>query len=77
MEHHLITRVPSIDVMDDETVMLHLENRHADELAMTFLPEPDRKARRMMAPVEWRTYHETMHYLHHNKYDHEHNPAEV
>lgn len=70
-----IVRVPGIQVMDDETVMLHLEHRHGDELAMNFLPEPDRAERRMMAPKLWRTYHETMHHLHSNddKYDHTHN----
>jgi hypothetical protein len=69
----MIVRVPAIHVMNDETVMLHLENRHADELAMNFLPEPDRVERRMMAPREWRTYHEALHFLNPDKYDHYHN----
>jgi len=68
-----LVRVPAVSVMVDETLMLHLENRHGDELAMTFLPEPDRAERRLHAPAEWRTYHETMHRIHPNKYDHVHN----
>jgi hypothetical protein len=68
-----LVRVPAVLVMDDETVMLHMEHRHADELEMNFLPEPDRAERRMMAPSLWRTYHNMMHRLHPNDYDHVHN----
>ena len=66
-------RVPAVSVMKDETVMLHLEHRHTDDLEMNFLPEPDRAERRMMAPEVWRTYHQTLHRLHPNEYDHVHN----
>jgi hypothetical protein len=69
-------RVPDIQVMDDETVMLHLENRHKNELAMEFLPEPGREDRRLHAPQEWRTYHEALHRLAiADQYDHTHNEA--
>jgi hypothetical protein len=68
-----MVRVPGIQVMDDETVMLHLEKRHGNDLSMEFKPEPDREERRMAAPAEWRTYHETMHRLNPNEYDHVHN----
>lgn len=67
-------RVPSIDVMSDETVMLHLEKRHANELLVEFLPEPGRSERRMHAPDEWRTFHEAQHRLAaSDTYDHTHN----
>lgn len=68
-----IVRVPGIAAMDDETVMLHLELRHGDDLAMNFVPEPEREERRMKAPAEWRTYHDAMHRLYPNAYDHRHN----
>lgn len=66
-------RVPPVAAMDDETVMKHLELRHGGDLAMEFLPEPDRTERRMHAPTEWRTYHQQLHSLHVNDYDHLHN----
>lgn len=69
-------RVPSVDVMDDETVMLHMEHRHDNDLRMRFLPEPERTERRLRAPEEWRTFHETQHRLHAAEYDHTHNGAE-
>jgi hypothetical protein len=69
----MIVRVPGVSVMDDETVMLHLEKRHEDELKMNFLPEPDRSERRLRAPEEWRTYHDAMHRLCPSQYDHRHN----
>jgi hypothetical protein len=66
-------RVPSIQVMDDETVMLHLELRHANETLVEFLPEPGRTERRLHAPREWRTFHDAQHRLQHDEYDHSHN----
>jgi hypothetical protein len=72
----LSVRIPPVAVMDDETLMKHLELRHGDELLMTFLPEPERSARRLRAPKEWRTFHETMHRLHPNDYNHSHNEEE-
>ena len=70
-------RVPSIEIMNDETVMLHLENRHANELLVEFLPEPDRPERRLRNAAEWRTYHEALHRLAlSDAYDHTHNEAE-
>lgn len=71
-----IVRVPDVSAMVDETLMLHLEKRHTDELEMTFLPEPDRAERRLRAPEEWRAYHDAMHRLYSRQYDHIHNPQE-
>lgn len=64
--------IPSVDDMDDETLMKHLELRHEDDLRLTFKPEPGRTERRLAAPGLWRTYHNTMHRLYSNKYDHRH-----
>lgn len=64
--------VPAVGDMDDETFMRHMEHRHAGDLAMSFEREPDRAARRLRAPVEWRTYHETLHRMRPEGYEHEH-----
>jgi hypothetical protein len=69
----VVVHIPPVTVMDDETLMKHLELRHEDGLLMRFLPEPDRAERRMKSPKEWRTYHETMHRISDTPYDHEHN----
>lgn len=68
-----LVRVPPVSVMGDETLMKHLELRHDNDLRMEFKPEPDREERRLHAPREWRTYHDKVHELHPNTYDHEHN----
>jgi len=68
-------RVVSVQVMDDETLMKHLENRHEDDLRMEFTVEPDAGERRLHAPKEWRSYHEAMHRLYPRKYDHDHGEA--
>lgn len=65
-------RIPSVTSMDDETLMKHLEHRHADDLRMSFEVEPGRTERRLRAPSAWRTYHDAMHRLYPRKYDHEH-----
>jgi len=70
----MIVRIPPVGVMDDETLMKHLDLRHDNELRMRFVPEPDREERRLVAGKEWRTYHDTMHRLNAERYDHEHNP---
>jgi hypothetical protein len=60
--------------MDDETVMLHLENRHANEVLVEFRVEPDREERRLVASKEWREFHEAQHRLSvASSYDHVHN----
>lgn len=64
--------IPSVDTMDDETLMKHLELRHEADLRMEFREEPDYAERRMYAPREWRTYHDTMHRLQRERYKHEH-----
>lgn len=68
-------RVQSVEVMDDETLMKHLENRHDDDLRMDFKVEPGRAERRLTAPREWRTFHQAMHRLYPRKYDHNHGEA--
>lgn len=69
----MLVRIPPVTAMEDETLMLHLEKRHGNDLSMSFEPEPGREDRRLAAPKEWRTYHETLHRLHPNDYDHVHN----
>jgi hypothetical protein len=64
--------VANVADMDDELLMKHLEFRHASDLRMSFETEPDRTERRLAAPKEWRTYHDTLHRLSPNGYDHEH-----
>lgn len=64
--------IPSVSDMDDETLMKHLEYRHADDLRMSFDIEPDLTERRLRAPVEWRTYHDTVHRLSPQNYKHQH-----
>lgn len=67
--------IPTVSGMQDETLMKHLELRHASDLRMSFKVEPDRTERRLAAPQEWRTYHDTLHRLSPNGYDHEHEEA--
>jgi antitoxin component of MazEF toxin-antitoxin module len=62
-------RVPPVSVMVDETLIKHLELRHGNDLTLQLSASP----RGLAAPVEWRTYHETMHRLNPADYDHEHN----
>ena len=64
--------VVSVDDMDDETLIRHLESRHADDLRMSFQPDPDTGKRTLAAPKEWRTYHQSMHRLYPRKYEHRH-----
>lgn len=66
--------VTDVSAMDDETLMLHLELRHADELRHKFKAEPDRAERRLPESHIWRTFHNTLHRLHGDEYDHTHNP---
>lgn len=67
-----MVHIPSVEDMDDETLMKHLELRHEDDLKMSFEAEPDRTERRMHAPKEWRTYHDAVHRLYPRKYEHTH-----
>lgn len=64
--------IPPVQEMDDETLMKHLEFRHADDLRMEFTVEPDYGGRRLHAPEAWRTYHDAMHRLYPRKYEHSH-----
>lgn len=64
--------VPSVTSMNDQTLIKHMELRHADDLKLSFEVEPDRTERRLRAPREWRTYHNAMHRLYPGKYDHSH-----
>jgi hypothetical protein len=68
-----LVRIPPVTVMDDETLMKHLELRHDADLRMEFMPEPGKNERRITAPKEWRTFHDKMHSLHPNSYNHRHN----
>ena len=72
----MIVRVPAVVVMDDETLIMHLELRHDNDLRMQFMPEPGKEKPRLTAPKEWRTFHETMHRLHPDAYNHQHNNEE-
>ena len=67
-----LIRVPSVDGMNDETLMKHMEFRHDDDLRLEFQVEPDRAERRLMAADLWRSYHDAMHRLYPRKYDHTH-----
>jgi hypothetical protein len=69
-----LVRVPSVQDMDDETLMLHFEHRHSDQLKLQFKPEPDSGKRRLHGSKEWRTFHETIHRLEMSDagFDHEH-----
>lgn len=67
-----MTTIPNVDDMDDELLMKHLEFRHEGDLRVKFKAEPDRAERRLEAPREWRTFHNTMHRLSPNTYNHEH-----
>lgn len=64
--------VVPMEEMDDETVMLHLENRHEEDLKIPFVQEPDRPARRLNNRSTWVTYHQAMHRLYPAKYEHTH-----
>jgi hypothetical protein len=67
--------VTPVDEMNDETLMKHLENRHQDDLRLSFKPDPGKSERTLAAPTEWRTYHDTMHRLYPRKYEHSHRGA--
>ena len=60
-----MVRVPSAGDMNDETVILHLEKRHGESLALKFTEEPDRARkglpRRLRNPETWRVYHAKLH----------------
>lgn len=64
--------VAPVEEMDDETVMLHLENRHDEDLKIPFVAEPDRAERRLNNRSTWEAYHKAMHRLYPRKYEHEH-----
>jgi hypothetical protein len=68
-----MVRIPPVALMGDETLIKHLELRHDNDLRMQFMPEPQKETPRVTAPKEWRTFHETMHRLHPNDYNHVHN----
>ncbi len=58
--------------MDDESLMQHLESEHPGDLRMKFVVRPGKSGRELGNPKEWRTYHNTLHRLHPNKYGHSH-----
>lgn len=65
--------VQSVRNMDDETLMLHLENRHQKDMRMTF----DGPERRLGEGTRssWDEFHEALHRLNPNKYGHDHGEA--
>lgn len=73
----MVVRVPDVSVMVDETLMLHLEKRHGNDVSMRFQPRPDQEVRELSEPHIWRTFHDAVHRIHPaSDYDHEHNPVE-
>lgn len=58
--------------MDDEELMCHLERFHPGDLRLKFQVEPGRTKRYLAAPELWRTYHDTLHRLYPNNYEHTH-----
>jgi len=58
--------------MDDEELMCHLERFHPGDLRLKFQVEPGRTERYLAAPELWRTYHDTLHRLYPNNYEHTH-----
>lgn len=68
-----LVRIPGVSAMKDETLMLHLELRHGNDLRMEFNVEPGRTERRLHASTEWRTFHDAVHRIHPGEYDHVHN----
>ena len=61
--------------MHDEDLMCHLEELHPGDLRLKFQVEPGRTERYLAAPELWRTYHDTLHRLYPNNYDHTHEVA--
>lgn len=70
-EEKPIVEVPSAEDMDDETFLLHLEKRHAEECRMEKTPV-HRHAIEAWLP-SYRAFHERLHGLATpGQYDHEH-----
>lgn len=68
----MAVHVPPVHSMDDETLMRHLEEQHPGDLKLEFKAEPDREERRLRNPEVWRTYHDAVHRLAVQPYQHEH-----
>lgn len=70
----MTVRVPPVSAMGDDTLVKHFEMRHGNDLADgSFVKDPHHDTYLMREPSLWRTYHATVHRLHANTYDHEHN----
>lgn len=63
--------------VNDWTLITHMETEHFADLRQGFQPEPDREFARLAAPTEWRTFHDTLHRLHPNRYDHQHEEPDM
>lgn len=64
--------VPSVDEMDDETLIMHLRLRHGDDLRIK-LPDPGCPSWcKLQAGNAWRAFHDMVHRLHPRQYDHSH-----
>ena len=62
----------SVLSMDDEELMCHLEQLHPGDLKLKFQAAPGEARRSLAAPELWRTYHDTLHRLSPNNYEHTH-----
>lgn len=67
-----LVRIPPVKLMGDETLVNHLELRHGNDLSMEF-PESGHVERRLHDSHVWRTYHDKVHELRGESYDHVHN----
>lgn len=62
----------SVYGMDDEGLMSHLERFHPGDLRLKFQAAPGEARRSLAAPGTWRIYHDTLHRLSPNNYEHTH-----
>lgn len=66
------TNMRPVHAMDDEELMCHLEQLHPGDIRLKFQAAPGEPQRRLAAPELWRTYHDTLHRLYPNNYEHTH-----
>ena len=70
-------RVKPIEQVSDENFMKHLELRHPGDLKMEFKVEPGRDHRRMHCRSAWEAFHEAIHRISADPYDHFHAEPEA
>lgn len=67
-------RVPPVSRMSDDTLIKHFELRHGNDLSMKSVPAiPEGDSKRLNDPHVWRTYHQKVHEMRSEDYDHAHN----